>query len=312
MPVLKPIDRYTLGFKEGYKGGRFTTKQEFDAVALEKLGTTQLTTSDAIEEINANLATSLASKGIEISDAKTTADLSVKVNEIEDPVAARQEGYDVGLEQGKALEDAILDGTAFADGTYTNNTVKSLRATALNGASVKKLYMDNLETLQSDALRNSTITYVHFPKLKQVGTNAMSYSGITGDWSFLEGVESIQSQCFRACKLPETINLKELTSFAMIYAGSPFLETSVKHLQFPKLQSYGNRLLSNNNSSCVAVETLVCGSAGFPVTYIDGGAFYNGNLGSLTSITVYCEDPNNPPAGSPWGATNATVTFLKA
>ena len=79
MPVLKPIDRYTLGFKEGYKSGRFATKQEFDAVALEKLGTTQSTAKDAIDEINSTLATNLIANGVEADATAQTTELIAKI-----------------------------------------------------------------------------------------------------------------------------------------------------------------------------------------------------------------------------------------
>lgn len=82
MPVLKPIDRYTLGFKEGYKSGRFATKQEFDAVVLEKLGTTQSTAKDAINEINATLAETLIDSGVEADATAQTTELIAKIPDI--------------------------------------------------------------------------------------------------------------------------------------------------------------------------------------------------------------------------------------
>jgi hypothetical protein len=208
--------------------------------------------------------------------------------------------------------DALLDGTAFADGTYTNNTVKSLRMGCFRNTRIKTLLCAEVEEIKGNLFANNdehTLEYIYFPKLRKIsGTQAFVLnSNLTGDWGFLPQLEVIAPQVFRGCQIPESIIFSELTT-VNFGVGSPFDATQVKHLVFPKLQTG----TFNNfcGSAITALQTVEFGSVGYPVVNIHATAF-NGST-SITSITVYCEDPNNPPTGSPWGATNATVTFLKA
>lgn len=222
-------------------------------------------------------------------------------------IADYNQGFNDGVETGSLAVDAILDGTAFADGTYTNNTVKSLRKGVLKETGVSKIYFPNVENLQDQAFfQNTTLTYVYLPKLKSAGMQSLGLcTKITGDWSFLEQIEDVSSQAFRGCQLPESITFAELTTNNSAW-GSPFDEVpTTKHMRFPKMQTYNDRFIDGD-----ALETVELGSVGYPVTRLHSNTC-GGNT-SITSITVYCEDPNNPPTGSPWGAPNATVTFLKA
>lgn len=230
-------------------------------------------------------------------------------------VATRDAGYDEGWAAGSAAgagaADALLDGTAFADGTYTNNTVKSLRPYAFFYASIESASFGQLETIGNNSFENSSIKTINVPKLKRIGNSSFkSCANLTGDWSFLENIDTLGRQALRYCKLPESINFAELTSIDG-YTGSPFGNVvTVKHLRFPKLTEYGTSAVVTSVANSI-IETIECGSVGFGVTSISSGAF-NDTAKTITSITIYCDDPNNPPAGSPWGAPNATVTFLKA
>ena len=295
------------GRKQGIEQGKVIGVQEgvaqTNAEVLLLTGTEQSTATQAIAEINATLATNLTAKGVEAQPTETTLELSEKVKN----VPSYDDGYNDGLNAGAGAADAILDGTAFASGEYTNNTVKELRDSAFNGTGLKKLYLQEVETIRGSLIgENTSLSYVSMPKLKKIDRAFMLCRALVGDWSFLEQLECVGALAFRACILPESITFSNLTEY-LSANSSPFYDVyTVKHLIFPRLQVYPDRFIQ----AMANIETIECGSVGYPVTSMHANTF--GGTTSITSITVYCEDTNNPPTGSPWGAPNATVTFLKA
>ncbi len=58
------------------------------------------------------------------------------------------------------------------------------------------------------------------------------------------------------------------------------------------------------------LSELTLGGIGHAVTSIGVEAFLDTSL--LDTLTIYVDDPLNPPAGSPWGFAGTTLTFEEA
>lgn len=85
-------------------------------------------------------------------------------------------------------------------------------------------------------------------------------------------------------------------------------------------QFYNNKLLEQAHlpggevfvrtfSSCKSLRSVTLGSVGKPVKLMDS-TFRD--CPNLTQIEIYVSNPSKPPTGAPWGATNATITYLQA
>ena len=97
--------------------------------------------------------------------------------------------------------------------------------------------------------------------------------------------------------LPET--LEEIGEYAFSYT-----KISIKHL--PKKVSI---IPKSCFSNCSALRDLTLGDKGYPIISIGEYAF--GSCIWLTNLTIYTTG-GQALAGAPWGATNATITYLPA
>lgn len=128
----------------------------------------------------------------------------------------------------------------------------------------------------------------------------------------LEALEENQFQGCSLCTFDSISNrFKELPRFIFIHTGVAF-----KNLPF--IKKFGEVCLGY----CKNLTTLTLGSKGNPVEYITphdftgsnpskwtSGSFYSST--NLISLTIYTTG-GQPLAGAPWGATNATITYLPA
>ena len=108
----------------------------------------------------------------------------------------------------------------------------------------------------------------------------------------------------------ETVDLPNCTalgSYAIQAESSSAGEDApLKVIDLPKVQTVGTYAFRYRRS----LETVTLGSVGNPVTSISTNAF-NSCTQSPLSITVYTSG-GAELSGSPWGATNASVTFKQA
>lgn len=128
-------------------------------------------------------------------------------------------------------------------------------------------------------------------------------------------------------KLPDNLSTLEKGAFANTNCtinilpdrfsrlpSAVFRNTKVSFSNLPKITYYEDGCLAQ----CSNITSLTLGSPGNPVTYITPyntsgivtlGSFNNNS--QLTRITVYTNG-GTAIAGAPWGANNATVTFIAA
>lgn len=81
----------------------------------------------------------------------------------------------------------------------------------------------------------------------------------------------------------------------------------VEELSCPKLKTTGNFSFGNISG----LKKIILGSPGNPMTSIAVNTFNPSP--SINIINIYVNNPANPGlVGAPWGATNATITYLQA
>lgn len=153
------------------------------------------------------------------------------------------------------------------------------------------------------------IISITFPStLKILHANSLAYCLFTGGARkiTLNYVQTIESNAFLSSSLTHLEGL-EVTS---IKSGAFNYIVKLDSITMPKLTNVIKGSLQSGTVDKLLNATI--GSSGYPVENIEVGCFGDSSA-NLTSITIYVEDPDNPGlAGAPWGATNATITYLQA
>ena len=155
----------------------------------------------------------------------------------------------------------------------------------------------------------SDLTSINSPMVTSVGTYCF------GSCSKLISIDlplatSLDSYCFSLCSSLASINVPNIITikhYCFDYC------TALTSLEFPKPP----RNINNNMLGGVTparVTTLTLGSPGNPLTDTDGYHSTCFRTDYLTSIIIYVDNPEEVPAyaNSPWGATNATITYEQA
>lgn len=176
---------------------------------------------------------------------------------------------------------------------------------------------ENVEVIEKEAFYYCReLTNIYMPKIRKIGNSAFYYCQKLAITSLPNTLEVIEAGVFDSCKnfsltsLPNTI--KEIGAFA-------FLGTSIAIKQLPLNM---NRLEDQVFSHCHSLTELTLGGKGHPMEYITPlfqsgddytkyttGSFYD--CPNLKKLTIYTAN-GQPLAGAPWGAVNATITYLPA
>ena len=118
-----------------------------------------------------------------------------------------------------------------------------------------------------------------------------------------DGLVSIGAYCFSYCTSLLSLDLKSVQTIenhALQYCRA------MKSVAMKRV----SKIDYNAFKGCSGLASVEIGSAGNAVTSIGSGAF--GSCTALTDITVYVDDPVAGLENSPWGASNATVTYKQA
>ena len=140
----------------------------------------------------------------------------------------------------------------------------------------------------------------------------------------LPSVTSMSNNAFYNCKSLGFINLPKLT----FLSESAFQNAVLKGINIPLVNKLDVRCFYNADVSelhfpsvvsriydyaimSTYVSKVAFGSVGNPITNTSNWAT---NSLFTSKLIIYVEDPSNPPTltGSPWGATNATITYEQA
>ena len=175
----------------------------------------------------------------------------------------------------------------------------------------------------------SSLTSINLPLVTSLG-NAC-FRGCTGLTSIeLPSVTSLDNNCFNECSNLTSMELPLATSLGDYCFNSC---TKLASIELPKVTSLGEYCFQ----SCSNLKTIVLpkiktirmrcfyntpytsltlGGVDSPITDTSGfrSDCLKHNYSTDSTITIYVSDPSNPPTltGSPWGATNATITYEQA
>ena len=151
----------------------------------------------------------------------------------------------------------------------------------------------------------SSLTETNLPLVTSLGNRCIA------NCSSLTSIElplatSLNEYCFEKCTklasigIPEAISLGENCFYGC---------TKLRTITLPKVKTLGNYLTND----CPTGITVILGGVGNPITDTSGFA-KSSVYATTTTLIIYVTDPSNPPtlSGSPWGATNATITYEQA
>ncbi len=168
------------------------------------------------------------------------------------------------------------------------------------------LNLSSVVTISEYAFSNSTIKgSISFPStLRTIGSNAFNYLNL--EWTSITiptGVTSVGNGAFSGINGPTTFTYDATTTTCprMLLYNSPTIESAT----CSRATIYGDR----NFSYCKNLKTVRLGDSSRAVTSIASNVFRG--CDNLTSITIYVSNTTTGLTGAPWGATNATINYLK-
>ena len=175
-----------------------------------------------------------------------------------------------------------------------------------NCSNLIEINIPNVTSLGNYCFYNcSKLTSIELPLVTSLGTECFN-SCIKLTSIDLPLVTSLGNQCFYYCSKLNSIELPEATSLGenCFYAC-----TKLREITLPKVKTIGNYLFNN----CPTGIKVTLGGLGNPIT--DTSGFAKSSIyTAVTTLIIYVTDPSNPSTltGSPWGATNATITYEQA
>lgn len=87
--------------------------------------------------------------------------------------------------------------------------------------------------------------------------------------------------------------------------GDPVSNSTIERLHMPRLSTTSTFVAR----ACTNLKTAVLGGIGYPVNSLSGYTFDSCTQADLTITLYVADDAALPLAGSPWGATNATIIY---
>ena len=118
-----------------------------------------------------------------------------------------------------------------------------------------------------------------------------------------DSISKIGFYAFGACnitKLTGSKNMINTTGEYEQFYNNKLLEQA--HLP-------GGEVFARTFSGCESLKSVTLGSVGKPVKSMNS-TFRD--CTNLTQVEIYVSNLSSPPTGAPWGATNATITYLQA
>jgi len=213
--------------------------------------------------------------------------------------------------------EVLIGDRAFYGSNFTKIVIKKI--TNITAELFGRCYFitaefENVETIGKEAFAFCReLVSVYMPKIRKIGNYAFYYCQKLIITSLPSTLEELEDGAFAGCTgltityIPETI--KKIGAAA--FAG-----TSISIKQFPLSV---NRLPDQVVGSCYSITELTLGGKGYPIEYITPyntsgppysmGSFYD--CINLTKLTIYTTG-GQALAGAPWGAINATITYLPA
>ena len=151
----------------------------------------------------------------------------------------------------------------------------------------------------------SNLTSAKFPLATTVGAQCFHQCGNLTSAELPEAT-SLGKSAFYTCSKLTSVTIPKVTSLGNeCFRSCSNLET----IELPLVTSLGDNCFQN----CTKLSSVTLGSVGNPMS--DTSSFAtNAFISYVESMSIYVTSPGSPPtlAGSPWGATNATITYEQA
>ena len=164
----------------------------------------------------------------------------------------------------------------------------------------------NVTSLGNNCFSNcSNLTLANFPLVTAIPKQCFYYCKKLISVNIVSAI-TLGDNCFNHCEILAEINLPNVTTLGYRNFYYCYALTS---LHFPKLITTNQQAFG----FCSNLTTITIGDVGNPI--IDTSKFNASSFNTFqTSLVIYVTDPSNPPTltGSPWGATNATITYEQA
>jgi len=212
--------------------------------------------------------------------------------------AIENKGVNVGdapfAEYADKIEE-IEEGMNIQDGALVQETDGVVTAYIYSSNGITKRLIDEAYCIEDIVLVDD---------ITEISTRAFSGMNNLENFDFREPLKIIGYGSFQNSsnlKMPDElpITVESIGTFAFRFC-------TFKKLHAKGLRSLGGYALGNNDN----LESVKLGSEGNPVESINVNAMRN--CPNLTNITLYVDNPSEGLPDAPWGATNATVTYLQA
>lgn len=288
-----------------------------------------MTTADKLNAVinsKQNIKDAIEAKGVTVGSAPLS-QYAEKIEEIED-------GADL------LNEEAVVYKSASEVDYYSKrNVVRPYSFNGQNPDSEQNLtltinFMTDITSVDFYALRhlnNLTLNFKDLSKITSIGNYAFVETDSNLNLNDMVNLESIGQGAFIDSKFKTNENEKliipeSVTSVGRFcFQGCDFIEvetpTSLHEIDGYTFR-FNERLVRANLKGatnvkenvfqhCSALSEVTIGSPGNPVTMLAYDVFER--CRELTTINIYVSNPNSPGlTGAPWGATNATITYLQA
>ena len=185
--------------------------------------------------------------------------------------------------------------------------VTSIEIYCFSGCSkLTSIDLSNITSLGNYCFQNcSNLASINIPNVTSLGNycfqNCSNLASID-----MPKVTSLGNSCFYGCSKLTSIDIPNVTSLG----NSCFMSCSnLASIEMPSVTSIGQYCFS----ICTVLKTVTLGGIGKSIT--DTSGFNSTCFTSyIINLTIYVSNPSNPPTltGSPWGATNATITYKQA
>ena len=226
-------------------------------------------------------------------------------------IDAQQMGLNVfkecsGLKSVKILNDTVLGNSTFynctALETCTFDKPQNIPASCFYGCT--SLVMEYIE---SDNIGYAAFSYCDLKKVlikaKTIENNAFMNNYNLTNMTLEPGIESVGDYSFYQAAFKYLYTPLSLTNIGIsAFWGNAKLE----YVNLPGITKGAQTMFG----SCTGLKDVVIGSGGNSVQSLDRYTF--SNCLQEFRINVYKDDPDTPLAYQPWGAVNATVTYLQS
>ena len=179
--------------------------------------------------------------------------------------------------------------------------------------------LTNLKTLDLSSIRLSDdFTSIDLSKTKLSVYNGGIYGNSVETVKLPSTLKEIGAGAFASSKI-KTVNFEDLNNLEVIgnsAFASNFLTGTLDLTVLPKLKTIGSSAFDYNNLNSVKIPNSVTSIGNYAFRKSNGSTLITSNgttnyLGNQNLTSIIIDNTTGSIPGSPWGATNATISWLR-